>query len=485
MNNKKHKPVLFVNRLEVNGKVCLRLFFFNDRTVYKRILKNKWIKFDKEGRFFYVEDTEMSFSILQDTFGDIAYVSKSHIDDFFVRKPVIQGDTIGSDSGIKYGLKKRPSLPMVMLFSYLQAGKKLIGIKHRFTDEEYNEIKESNLLRWDIKHGVWCFDAKRDLFKKVVEYLIQHYAVRLNAELKISDLEIKRLLLEQSYEKGEHFISCPEEFLAYMQLHHYSMHTFETYHNMVIRFLNSDDSADIETINNYGVEEIDRYHEEWLQRLSPSDSVINQSINAIKLYYKVVGKVDLSLKEINRPKRKKMLPTIYSLDEVKRIISSIDNMKHRTMIMLIYSAGLRLSEMINLKVGDILEDRRMIFIKGGKGRKDRYTILSNTALEMIRKYKEKYNPERYLFEGQFGGPYSPTSVRKVLGYAKAKAGVTKQGSVHTLRHSFATHLLENGTDLRYIQELLGHQSSKTTEIYTHVTTINISQITSPGDLIDL
>lgn len=321
--------------------------------------------------------------------------------------------------------------------------------------------------------------------KEVVEFLVQHYMVRINTELKISDLEIKRLLLEQRFEKNEKFISVPDEFLAYMQLHHYSMNTFDTYHNMVLRFLNWDDTTTLEQINDFEVEEIDRYHETWMQQLNPSDSVINQSINAIKLYYKTVEDREMNLKEIHRPKRKKMLPTIYSLDEVQRIIHSIDNLKHRTMILLIYSAGLRLNEMINLKVEDVLEDRRMIYIKGGKGRKDRYTILSNTALEMLHQYKEVYHPERFLFEGQYGGPYSPTSVRRVLAQAKVKAGVTKQGAVHTLRHSFATHLLENGTDLRYIQELLGHQSPKTTEIYTHVTTINISKITSPGDLIDL
>ncbi|RLD87844.1 MAG: hypothetical protein DRJ09_09535 [Bacteroidetes bacterium] len=485
MYKENRKTPIFINRVEVKGKVCLKLFFWRNQVVYNRIRKNDWIKFESDERFFYVEDSDLSLTILQDTFGDIAYLNKSHIDDFFRSKPVIKGDVVRSSIRQNSALKKRPVLPKVLLFPYTMGGKKLIGIKKYFRYSEYADIKKFNLLQWDVKHGVWCFEAQREAMKEVVEFLVQHYVVRINTELKVSDLEIKRLLLEQSFVKHDNFISVPDEFLAYMQLHHHSMNTFETYHNMVLRFLNWDDATTLEQINNFEVEDIDRYHETWMQQLNPSDSVINQSINAIKLYYKTIEDKVMNLKEINRPKRKKMLPTIYSLDEIRRIISSIENLKHRTMILLIYSAGLRLSEMINLKIDDVLEDRRMIFIKGGKGRKDRYTILSNTVLEMLRHYKEVYQPERFLFEGQYGGPYSPTSVRKVLIHAKAKAGVTKQGAVHTLRHSFATHLLENGTDLRYIQALLGHQSSKTTEIYTHVTTINISKITSPGDLIDL
>jgi site-specific recombinase XerD len=126
----------------------------------------------------------------------------------------------------------------------------------------------------------------------------------------------------------------------------------------------------------------------------------------------------------------------------------------------------------------------MVFVKGGKRKKDRYTILAESALELINDYIKDYKPEKYLFEGQYGGKYSTTSLRKILHRAKTKAGVATPGSVHTLRHSFATHLPENETDLRYIQELPGHKNSKTTEIYTHVSTMNISQIKSPGDMIN-
>ena len=194
---------------------------------------------------------------------------------------------------------------------------------------------------------------------------------------------------------------------------------------------------------------------------------------------------EIDLQAIHRPMRNKTLPNVYSREEIRKIIKSINNLKHRTMIFLIYSAGLRISELINMRVEDIMVDRKMVLIRRSKGRKDRYSTLADSALEMLTRYIIQSKPTNYLFEGQFGGQYSSTSIRNVLHAAKKKAGVRTMGSVHTLRHSFATHLLENGTDLRYIQELLGHNSSKTTEIYTHVSTLNISKITSPGDLINL
>lgn len=293
------------------------------------------------------------------------------------------------------------------------------------------------------------------------------------------------MLLEQSYIKREDFKSCPFQFAEYMQLHNYSKHTFNAYHHLVMRYINTFKEHRIIQINQFGVKEIDNYHKLWLQQSSPSPSLVNQSVNAIKLYYKVITNESLDLKNVHRPLKDKLLPKVYSRKEVSSIINSVENLKHKTTLLLIYSAGLRVSELINMRVEDILVDRKMVFIRKAKGRKDRYTTLADSALNMLTEYMIQYKPQRYLIEGQYGGQYSSTSIRNILHAAKKKAGISTFGSVHTLRHSFATHLLENGTDLRYIQELLGHRSSKTTEIYTHVSTLNISKITSPGDLLNL
>lgn len=176
------------------------------------------------------------------------------------------------------------------------------------------------------------------------------------------------------------------------------------------------------------------------------------------------------------------MPNVLSKEEVKMILESLQNIKHRTMLSLIYACGLRRSELLNLKSNDILSDRLLLHIKQSKGKKDRIVPLSNKLLEMLREYYKTYKPKVWLFEGQQAGePYSEKSLESVLKQAVSKACINKPVTLHWLRHSYATHLLESGTDLRYIQELLGHNSSRTTEIYTHVSNKSIQQIKSPFD----
>ncbi len=174
---------------------------------------------------------------------------------------------------------------------------------------------------------------------------------------------------------------------------------------------------------------------------------------------------------IRRPKKDKKLPVVLSQEEVSKILSSVKNIKHRLILMLMYSAGLRVGEVVKLTVEDVDVKRKLIRIRGGKGRKDRYTILSEVALETFKEYLQKYKPEKWLFPGQKKDRHISTrTVQAIFERARDRADIKKDATVHSLRHSFATHLLESGVDLRYIQELLGHKHSKTTEIYTHVST---------------
>jgi integrase/recombinase XerD len=170
---------------------------------------------------------------------------------------------------------------------------------------------------------------------------------------------------------------------------------------------------------------------------------------------------------------------------VQSILKIPTNLKHRAILITIYSAGLRVSETINLKVNDIDSTRMQIRVEQAKGKKDRYTLLSPKTLDILRLYFLEYKPKIWLFEGPSGQPYSDRSVQSILKDAVKKAGILKRVTVHTLRHSFATHLLESGTDLRYIQSLLGHESSRTTEIYTHITTRGFDQIKSPLDSLNI
>ena len=216
-----------------------------------------------------------------------------------------------------------------------------------------------------------------------------------------------------------------------------------------------------------------------------SNSYLNQVVNAVRYYYMNVVGDKQRVTFIERPRKERKLPTVLSEAEVGSLLRAVENLKHRCILMLIYSAGLRLSELINLRLPDVATDRHQLIVRGGKGNKDRITLLSAKVMAPLLQYLDQYAPKEHLFEGSDGGAYSPRSVQLVFHRAKDKAGITTPATVHTLRHSFATHLLEKGTDLRYIQTLLGHSSSKTTEIYTHVSTKALGKIRSPLDDLDL
>lgn len=269
-----------------------------------------------------------------------------------------------------------------------------------------------------------------------------------------------------------------EEYKNRLIQQRYSGNTINIYCNYFKDFCDYFKNYDLKNIQ---PEQINKYILDLIKKRNISVSQQNQRINAIKFYYeKILGK-EKQYYSIYRPKKEQKLPEVLSKNEVKRIFDSCDNIKHRCILMLIYSAGLRRSELINLKISDIDSERMVIHIKGGKGKKDRISLLSENTLHILRNYYKIYKPKVYLFEGATGGKYSPTSVANILKKAAFKAGIKKRVTPHMLRHSFATHLLEQGTDLRYIQELLGHNSSKTTEIYTHVSKKAINKIRNPID----
>ena len=228
-------------------------------------------------------------------------------------------------------------------------------------------------------------------------------------------------------------------------------------------------------------EDVRDYLYHLAEKKDASASTLNIAINALKFYYGAILRRKF-VYEIRRPKKDRRLPVVLSREEVSRMLASTTNTKHRLILMLLYSAGLRVGEVVKLRVEDVDVERRLIRIRGGKGRKDRYTILSEAALKTLEEYVEKYKPEKWLFPGQRKDKHISTrTVQAIFEKARNKTGIKKDATVHSLRHSFATHLLENGVDLRYIQELLGHKHSKTTEIYTHVSTKNLSKIRSPLD----
>jgi site-specific recombinase XerD len=208
---------------------------------------------------------------------------------------------------------------------------------------------------------------------------------------------------------------------------------------------------------------------------------VHTAVNAIKFYFEQVMKREKEFYDLPRPKKPFKLPSVLAEEEVITLIQKTVNLKHRAIIMTGYSAGLRVSEIVNLKIDDIDSKRMMMHIKGAKGKKDRMVPLSKKLLEILREYYKQYRPKELLFEGRNGGCYSSRSIQLTLNNAKLKAEIKKKGSTHMLRHSYATHLLELGTDIRIIQELLGHNTIRTTMRYTHVSRKSLDKVESPLD----
>lgn len=278
---------------------------------------------------------------------------------------------------------------------------------------------------------------------------------------------------------SEEGIEQIKKYIQWLSSKRYSPNTIKTYSEALKSFLVFYREKKIVEITN---EDVVIYNNEYILKNNLSSSYQNQIVNAIKLFFTTIRATKIEIDKIHRPKRSKILPNVLSKEEIKLILNAHSNIKHKTMLSLIYSCGLRRSELLNLKPADIDSKRGIVIIKQGKGKKDRIAPLSLKILEMLRDYYTICRPKTWLFEGQnLGEQYSEYSLQNVLKQALKKAGIKKQVTLHWLRHSYATHLLETGTDLRYIQELLGHTSSKTTEIYTHVSTKNIQQIKSPFD----
>jgi site-specific recombinase XerD len=232
--------------------------------------------------------------------------------------------------------------------------------------------------------------------------------------------------------------------------------------------------------------EIRQYLLQLLEQEKASHSFVTQAVSALKFLFKIVLQRTDATAKLPRPKKEQKLPDVLSQQEVTRLMENITNLKHRAILLLVYSAGLRVGEVVRLKQEDIDSDRGLIHVRQGKGRKDRFTLLSQVALETLRIYFKEYRPVKWLFPGaQPGRHLTERAVQKIFDQGCEKVGIKKDVSVHSLRHSFATHLLEGGTDLRYIKELLGHVNIKTTEIYTHVTERDIRRIQSPLDKLNL
>ena len=263
-------------------------------------------------------------------------------------------------------------------------------------------------------------------------------------------------------------------------LKQYSSSSIRTYKKMLSTFLIKFMHRDLQQVSK---EDIEGFLYELIKKNNISESYQNQLINAIKAYYEHALGMPREYYDIKRPKKTLSIPNVLSQNEVLKILQFPKNIKHRAILWTIYSAGLRISELINLRITDVHSKEGYLFIKDSKGKKDRKTVLSEQLILLLRKYYKANKPSYWLFEGQTGGQYSTASIRAIFRKSVKATHSNPWSTVHTLRHSFATHCIENNVNLRHLQNMLGHNSPKTTEIYTRTIEINNKSIVSPLDLL--
>lgn len=454
------KPI----EVEVIGRKIILKMPKNDPDV-KFVLTLRYSKWKREGYFWEIPNYPGNLEKIQQHFGErLASVIRHEI------------TTIASTNSQPVKVEKN----QVLVIKTRSGRLKLIFGYNLFLTKL---LKTFPFHQWDSKNKWWTIPYSEQFLEEVkrkVEvlgliFIFEEEEKNTQVVAKVSPYDIP------NYRK------CPEEYVHKLEERRYSQSTIRAYVPLFEEFINHFPKVPLEELEEKEVMEFSRY---LVTERNVSSSHQNQAINAIKFYFEKVRGGERKYYHIDRPIREKILPEVLSEEEVSAILKATKNVKHKAILMTIYSAGLRIGELIKLKIKDIDSKRMQIRVEQGKGKKDRYTILSQRTLEILRLYIKQEKPYEYLFEGQKSTKevpvkYSKASISAILNRAVGKVGISKHVSAHTLRHSFATHLLERGTDLRYIQSLLGHESPKTTQIYTHITTKGFDQIKSPMDNLDI
>jgi integrase/recombinase XerD len=360
-------------------------------------------------------------------------------------------------------------LPTINISTGLHRNNSVFFLRFYFNDLIIEKLKSIS-ASWSQTKKCWCLKNSEEnlalileLFKDITKVDVSKIPKKTRFKRDLTTAEKKIL----------------NNFYLFLKGKRYSQSTIQTYTFFVADFINFHTKTPLEELTNRDVE---LFIETVFIERNYSVSSQRQFISALKIFTVFYPQIKINNLSLERPKKSRTLPSVLSQEEVLRIIQYTQNIKHRAILTLLYSCGLRIGELINLKLADFHVERKQLIVKKGKGRKDRYVSLADSFLPLLSNYYHSYKPTIYFVEGQNGGKYSAESIRSFLRKSCKKAGIRKLVTPHTLRHSYATHLLENGVDLRYIQTLLGHSKPETTMIYTHVQRKDLMEIQNPLDV---
>jgi integrase/recombinase XerD len=514
------KKNVVLKRIFHHDKWCIGLFFDFDEKLKQLVKSIPGSVFSSTHRCFYVYDSEENLKLVlkrlkddanidisflasrkekpqkaeiqsdigdnKKRFTDEAFVPKENSDITPAKRTIVSAGRRKEEDNKKTSSYGPGYYHPVEFRISEKEGLLVIKFLGRYDPEWINEMRTYGRCYYDKKRKEWLIQWSKLTCDSLADYFDgRGIAVNVTKQVVDQELMTERKVTGDEI-RGQALCSKAldglDSMAMYLDENRYSPRTRESYLSMLeffFRYFSIKEPLEITE------EEISRFIYDFIIRLGYSAAYQNQMVSAIKTFYTISGKGKVDPEFFERPRRRRALPKVFSKDEVSRILNSVRNPKHKLLLWVIYSCGLRRSEVTNIKIHDLDRERGILHIREGKGRIDRIVPVSGKVWEKIDEYVISYRPREYLFEGQTGGRYSSESVYRVFKDALLKAGIKKDVGVHSLRHSYATHLHESGLDIRYIQELLGHKSSRTTEIYTHVSRRNLVAVRSPIEDMDV
>jgi len=461
---------IYIDRVTLQGKTRIKLQFQFDHELIMAIKKLPGILWKEDPGYWHLPDMEHPITYIRKTFQSkyrVTYLQKTKDYTWTNNQRVFnQEKTIDSTETNNQ-----------RVFYHEVVTEDRIYIKFRFNPEVIALIKTLDKYYWHPGRKIWSIKGGKKNHWMFVKVMLANNFKPIAKDI-YHTIETKS---KQNPSKPKS-TDLPLKLVNYMVLKSYSPRTMKIYKDHLIVFLNHWKEDEL---NDLSSERITEFVHSVISTSNYSRSYQNQMINAIKLYLRVMQNRKLDALDLPRPKKERKLPVVLSRDEIKLIITQTYNLKHRTVISIIYGTGIRLGETVNIMVRDIDFQRKLIHIRAGKGKKDRIVPLPESLVKQLNIYLNQYKPVEYLFEGSGNRKYSPRSVQSIFKKALKETKIPKNATIHSLRHTFATHSLEDGIDIRLIQEILGHASIRTTEIYTHISNTTILSIQSPLDKLGL